>query len=595
MQFIQVLKNCYEGYLHFFTGSFTESHPDIIPKARLLVLLTTILAFFTIFVLFWSRGPVTYYIVLAVLLFLLVTLFLLKAGQYYLAFQIMMGTMITSSFLGQLSRGTIFNYELYIVAFFIIFVLVIARITTVKGSMLLPLFIEAVLILNLEYFVRVLPAQNYTLLNFDDWIISMTIIVLSSISLYIDHKQSINLLNRAREREAAFQTIFDESPAIMIIQDQERMYSDANRAFLDFIGKEKEELIGKSPELSHMISEDEVNRLTQEYQQWGSLKDSYFVASDRNNLPHTFNIKTRNLNLQGKPYTLSILNDVTAMLQTQDMLEKLNHELLREVDERTAALKQSMEELKMAQDQLIEAEKMASLGGLVAGISHEVNNPLGIAITAVTHLEILVSKIQSLCDASATQRDKDRLIQQINESTAILFRNLKRAADLVRNFKEIAADQIQDHKRKVILKNHIDEALMALSPQLRHRNVAIRTDIPEGLTMETLPGALWQVITNLVLNSLTHAFPENNKGKIEIQAECIGKTVVIKYSDDGEGMPEDVRKKAFEPFFTTRRGSGGSGLGLYIVYKIVTQDLEGKILLDSKPGEGCHFEITLPA
>jgi signal transduction histidine kinase len=293
-------------------------------------------------------------------------------------------------------------------------------------------------------------------------------------------------------------------------------------------------------------------------------------------------------------------SDIDALKQALDALRTLNEQLETRVGQRTAALedinaelRSTLERLTLAQRQLVEAEKLASLGGMVAGIAHEINTPLGIGVTAASHLHEEARRL-SLLLARGELRDADlqRFERSARESSDLILRNLQRADRLVKSFKQVAVDQSSEDRRVVDLRVCLEEILTTLGPTLRKTPHRAQVDCEPGLVLETAPGALYQIITNLVINSLTHGFDHGTAGTIRIAAMRVdGNGVAIDYADDGRGMDEPVRARVFEPFFTTRRGQGGSGLGMNIVYSLVTQVLQGTIACESAPGAGTRFRI----
>lgn len=251
--------------------------------------------------------------------------------------------------------------------------------------------------------------------------------------------------------------------------------------------------------------------------------------------------------------------------------------------------------LVQAQAELLRSEKLAGLGGLVAGVAHEINTPIGIGLTAASHLADRTQAFAGSYAAGTLKRSEmDAYVQLCRETTAALTTNLRRAAELVRSFKRVAVDQSSGHKRRFPLAEYVDEILLSLRPRLKRTQHRIETTIPETLTLFCDPGAISQILTNLVLNSLIHGFAENDRGTIGIAAESRPGETVITYRDDGCGMAPEIAAHVFEPFFTTRRGQGGSGLGLYLVYSLVTQTLEGRIACATLPGEGVAFTIHIP-
>jgi ligand-binding sensor domain-containing protein/signal transduction histidine kinase len=254
----------------------------------------------------------------------------------------------------------------------------------------------------------------------------------------------------------------------------------------------------------------------------------------------------------------------------------------------------ALSQLQGAQQQLVAAEKMASLGQLVAGIAHEVNTPIGVAVTAASHLQHATEAEEAKLDGGRlTRGDLNRWRATVHEATRLILGSLGRAHALINSFKQVAVDQSSEQRRRFELRAFLDEVQFALQPTYR-RSASLEIDCPEGIELDTYPGALFQILTNLVNNAVLHAFAPEQHGRMDLQARRVGETVVLRFSDNGAGMPADAAARAFDPFFTTRRGSGGSGLGLHVVYNLTTQLLGGRIELHSSPGHGTSVVVTLP-
>jgi signal transduction histidine kinase len=273
-----------------------------------------------------------------------------------------------------------------------------------------------------------------------------------------------------------------------------------------------------------------------------------------------------------------------ARLQASEALGKSNRELT-----------ETLQALTTAQSELIHQEKLASLGRLVAGVAHEINTPLGIVVTATSHLaeEVQLTR-QALQQGTLTQKMLDEFFDICDESLRILTTNSQRGAALVRSFKQVAVDQSHDAVRHFDLKRYLDETLLALQPKLRLRQVKVELDCPEHLQLHTYPGALSQILTNLVMNSLTHGLESTSDARISVLVRHDQETVFLEYEDNGSGMSAENLQHLFEPFFTTRRGQGGSGLGAHIVYNLVTGLLGGQIRAHSAPDQGLRYEIRFP-
>lgn len=295
--------------------------------------------------------------------------------------------------------------------------------------------------------------------------------------------------------------------------------------------------------------------------------------------------------------------DITALKEAEEELRSLNEELEARVERRTDALRKAnselqstLEELKTTQERLVETEKMASLGTLVAGVAHEINTPVGIGVTAASHLEQESRRLgQSIAAGTLSKTELHRFRDTAQESSELILRNLERASQLIKSFKQVAVDQSSEQRRQIFVRQYLDEILFALRPRLKRSNHVIEVDADEHLTADTYPGALYQIIVNLITNSLAHAFEEGQSGHILIRAERHEGEIGLLYVDDGIGMNEETVKRIFEPFFTTKRGRGGSGLGMHIVYNLVTRMLGGNIKVRSAPGQGMAVEIRFPA
>nr|WP_274610495.1 PAS-domain containing protein [Rhodospirillum rubrum] len=255
---------------------------------------------------------------------------------------------------------------------------------------------------------------------------------------------------------------------------------------------------------------------------------------------------------------------------------------------------------KRAQDALLVSEKMASLGQLVAGIAHEINTPIGTGVTAAS---LLAEKTQSLTqavEAGALRRSQlDGYLHIARESSRFILSNLTRAAELIQSFKQVAVDQATDESRLFTVRDYLEEILVSLQPRLKRTPHTMTLECPGDLTMYGPPGALFRVITNLVINSLMHGLEEGATALpghmvLRVRHEKDTDCVVFHYHDTGRGIPEKNLKRVFDPFFTTRRGEGGTGLGLHIVYNLVTQTLGGTLAVHSPPGQGATFLIKVP-
>lgn len=284
--------------------------------------------------------------------------------------------------------------------------------------------------------------------------------------------------------------------------------------------------------------------------------------------------------------------------------QSLEHsqELENKINKRTQALKESnqellstLEKLHQFQSQLVESEKMASLGDMVAGVAHEVNTPIGLGVTASTLLADRLDEIKNAFDNKTLKSSQlKKFLYDSSENIAIIYRNLNRAADLILSFKKVAVDQSSEDIRTFEVKELLREVLLTLRPQLNSLPYIIDIDCPDDLTVTSKPGPINQILINLIMNSVIHGFEGREQGRITITVMPLSKQLNILFKDDGVGVNEAIKHKVFEPFTTTKRGEGGSGLGMHLVYNLVTQALGGSIVLSSELGKGVSIEINFP-
>jgi PAS domain S-box-containing protein len=268
----------------------------------------------------------------------------------------------------------------------------------------------------------------------------------------------------------------------------------------------------------------------------------------------------------------------------------------RETEEARLRAERALTDLRATQDTLVRTEKLASLGQLVAGIAHEVNTPLGTGITGASFLaEECQAVSRTFRDGGLRRSELEIFLAQAGETAGLILANLRRAASLIQGFKQVAVDQVTEDRRIFDLADYVGEVLGGLGPRLRKTRLTVERDLPSGFLLDGYPGALARVLTNLVMNSLLHGFDPEDKGTIRITARRLEPDwVEVVYSDTGRGIPQDIQSRVFDPFFTTRRGSGGTGLGLNIVHNLVTRTLGGGVTLESDEGRGVRFVLRLP-
>lgn len=287
-------------------------------------------------------------------------------------------------------------------------------------------------------------------------------------------------------------------------------------------------------------------------------------------------------------------DEVELKLHREHMASQV-FERTRELGEKNAALETTLSQLRNAQDRLVQSSKLASLGELVAGIAHELNTPIGNAKTLASTLRDRGEQMRRQVATAAVRRSELlAYVDQAGEGASLLERNLDRAAELLQSFKHVAVDRASSQRRKFDLDPTVHDLVATLHPMLKRSPVAVVLEIEPDLLLDSYPGPLGQVLVNLVQNALVHAFPEGAAGTVRITGQGLADTVEIRVRDDGQGIEEKHLRRVFDPFFTTRLGQGGSGLGLNIAYNIVTGLLGGTLSVESRVGQGSCFVLRIP-
>lgn len=289
-------------------------------------------------------------------------------------------------------------------------------------------------------------------------------------------------------------------------------------------------------------------------------------------------------------------------LKQYELMVGINQALQNQVGQKKSQLadqQRTINELKQelweTQNCLLESEKMAALGSLVAGITHEVNTPVGISITGMSHFIDRTKQIKkNYYNQSMTQKELEFYFDSSEQAAEITFKNLLRAADLIRSFKRISADQSTEHASRFNLIDYINEVLLSLSSQYSKRGITVELKQAKDIIVKSHPGWFSQIFTNLIMNSLIHAFEEGQQGAIIIEVEAFNEQLNIVYRDSGKGISEEQKRQIFDPFYTTNRDGGGTGLGMSVIWDIVTESLGGEIHCESTLGKGVVFTIVIP-
>ena len=406
-----------------------------------------------------------------------------------------------------------------------------------------------------------------------------------------------------QEREQRFLAIFNASPVPMSVTTTEFPYLllDVNEAWCRSFGRPREAVLGcTASEIGLWRSPDEQAAMLDGLQQGQAVVEAWMLRGD--GLAVLFQLSRRQAQMGASFVMVWAAVDMTDLRRISNQLRELNTELEARVQQRTEALAAANRDLSGAvanlrdtQGELVRAEKMAALGGLVAGVAHELNTPLGNSLMAVTALTDEVRQFRTAMHTGLRRSALDSLLDSAEQATDIAARNLHRAADLVTSFKQVAVDQTSAQRRTFELREVVDEMVVSLRPSFARTPYKIQVEVPTGLRLDSYPGALGQVIGNLVHNAVLHGFEGRAHGNVCITGERDAQgAVLLRVADDGCGIPAALLGRIFDPFVTTKMGRGGTGLGLHIAFNAVTNVLGGSLTVRSEEGAGATFEIRLP-
>ena len=408
-----------------------------------------------------------------------------------------------------------------------------------------------------------------------------------------------------RSSEQRFAAMFHASPISMVLSrfDDDFALLDVNQAFERLHRRDRSTVLGKNSVLLDMYCHHEDRNRVREvlvrsarivrYQCWMLLGDGEQALMQ---------LSGNVFELAGQPLLIMVSEDITEIAEIEKQILASNVTLEERVNERTDALQQvnldlaaTLERLHMAQEELVRSGKLAALGALVAGIAHELNTPIGNSLMVASTLADRTREFASHSKEGLKRSTLEAYLDDAAKAGEILVRNLYRAADLVTSFKQVAIDQTSSQRRRFLLAEVVAEIVLTLSPSIRKTAIMVHQAIPTGLAMDSFPGPLGQVLTNLVNNALLHAFDARTSGVITISATPLqSDSIELTVRDDGVGIIAAHQGRIFDPFFTTKLGAGGSGLGLNITHNIVTGVLGGRIRVHSQIGQGSSFVLQLP-
>lgn len=412
--------------------------------------------------------------------------------------------------------------------------------------------------------------------------------------------------DKLQRSEARFSKLFDQSPLPMgYLSDADGFSSTQwNQAWFKTFGFDPTTSQGKSGlELNVWVNQRERIDWLDRSVLGEAIDDMELQLRRADGELRWISMSSRSFIEPSRTLVLFAFFDTTERRHQQEEIIALNTQLEARVANRTSDLQAANEELsktlktlKLAQNQLVQSEKLAALGSLVAGIAHELNTPVGNGLTTASSLDYRVKEFSVLFENGMKRSDLKGFLDSTRQATDLLLRNLSRAGALVESFKQIAVDQTSSLRRKFSLSTTIAEILLTLQPTLSVSRCSIKASIANDLSLDSYPGPLGQVLTNLINNAIVHGFDSGRlPGNIWIHSESIDNEHLALYvKDDGCGIQAADLGRIFEPFFTTRFGQGGSGLGLHIVHNIVTGLLGGQIDVSSNLGEGSTFTLRLP-
>ncbi|OYQ43099.1 hypothetical protein CHU94_00515 [Rhodoferax sp. TH121] len=414
------------------------------------------------------------------------------------------------------------------------------------------------------------------------------------------------LTERARTEEALrvsqtkFKAIFDASPVSMSVSrvmDNDMQTMDVNSAWVRVFGIEREVAIGSNGSRTgiwkDVAQREEGNRILQERGELLGYRAWMLHGVTRAEM--LCELSGRMVVLGGERVLIMAFDDITAKHRYEENILQLNATLEHRVQERTQELSSTLAQLTAAQGELVRAEKMSALGSLVAGIAHELNTPIGNSLTVASTLQDHANAFGNSMVQGLTRSKLEEFVGNTRQGAGILMRGLQHAAELVSSFKQVAVDQTSLNRRSFDLQSTVSEILLTLGPTIRKSNHQVECDIADGIVMDSYPGPLGQVLTNLINNALLHAFEGVELGIVRVSASLTPDgSVQLQVRDNGVGIPAAHLPRVFDPFFTTKLGQGGSGLGLNIVYNLVTKSLGGTVHVASNPGQGATFSMVLP-
>jgi PAS domain S-box-containing protein len=397
-------------------------------------------------------------------------------------------------------------------------------------------------------------------------------------------------------QQPALQLIYDTAPIGLAVLSPDCRYLQINQRLTEICGISVEDHLGRPVRDCVPALADAIEGIVRSIMNMGDPVTGIEVAGQRADQAEERSWVTYWHPLRNSAGEIVGINGAVQEVTERKRAQAALHASEREQRNARDAAEAALRNLQETQNFLIEAEKLAALGRLVAGVAHEINSPVGTSLTVASSLERKTALIaDKLAYGSLKRSALNELLENSHAASSQLIANLNHAAEMIQSFKQVATDRNYSNQRVFDLGDLTEQVIRSLRPGLTDQRVALRVDCQSGLTMNSYPGPYGQALTNLFLNSVSHAFPDGTEGTVRVKVRASGdENVEIVFSDTGCGMGLDIRRKAFDPFFTTRRDQGCTGLGLHIVHTIVTSCLGGRVNLDSEPDGGTEIRIMLP-
>ncbi|MEH6648453.1 MAG: PAS domain S-box protein [Motiliproteus sp.] len=448
---------------------------------------------------------------------------------------------------------------------------------------------------------RVITCQWYNQPIVDES--GQVVTIMSSIDDVSDRKR---MEAKLRSSEQKFVSLFQSSPVAMSVSysSENPRFANCNDAWLRLFGLSRNEVIGYSlNDLELWPDSARYQQLSQQLIQDQQVDDFTVQLSHRDGSCINCLVSARFIEVGTEKMVATSYKDITQQVKAESEIHQLNQSLETRVLERTSELAQSnselqstLRQLERTQDELIHSEKMASLGALVGGVAHELNTPIGNSLIAATTLVEHTQQLKQQLKAGSLKRSMlDQYVEDARSGCTIVELNLHKASELVTSFKQVAVDQTSSQRRQFRLREVVGEITLTLAPSFKKTPYQLERQIPDDITLDSYPGPLGQILTNLINNAVLHGLDGKEQGQIRISAQKLDSNQVqIVVRDDGQGISKADQAKVFDPFFTSKLGQGGSGLGLNIAHNITTQILGGRIEVESEPGQGTEMILTLP-